>query len=102
MAGRAPDVDTEGGERVKVWITKYAMTSGVFTAEAERAGNMGCIVRSVKRSRFTGWFQGNDWHTDEAKAIERFNQMKQKKIASLKKQLAKVEALEFLARGEEP
>ena len=84
---------------MKVWITKYAMTSGVFTAEAEKTRIEGmCVVRSKKPSGFDQLFRGNDWHTDEAEAIERFNQMKQKKIASLQKQLAKVEALEFLPR----
>lgn len=81
---------------MKVWITKYAMTSGVITAEAEEVGQAMCVVRAKKQGQFAGYFDGNDWHTDEAKAIERFNQMRQKKIASLKKQLEKVEALEFL------
>lgn len=81
---------------MKVWITKYAMTSGVFTAEGESIGQAMCAVRPKGHKGFTVYFHGNEWHTDEAKAIERFNQMKQKKIASLKKQLAKVEALEFL------
>lgn len=87
---------------MKVWITKYAMSSGVFTAEASKStGFEGmCFVRAKKRRKFAGYFDGSDWHTDEAKAIEQFNQMKQSKIASLKKQLAKVEALEFLPREE--
>lgn len=86
---------------MKVWITKYAMTFGVFTAEAEEAGQAMCAVRPKECSSFTAYYHGNDWHTDEAEAIEQFNQMKQKKIASLKKQLAKVEALEFSPRGEQ-
>ena len=83
---------------MKVWITKYAMTSGVFTVEGASVGQAMCAVRTKGRGPFPVYYHGNDWHTDEAKAIERFNQMKQKKITSLKKQLAKVEALEFLPR----
>ena len=85
---------------MKVWITKYAMSSrGVYTIDAAITGDGTCVVRTViRRNRFNHYFEEGDWHTDEAKAIERFNQMKQKRIASLKKQLAKVEALEFLPR----
>ena len=87
---------------MKVWITKYAMSSGVFTAEAEETcvGGM-CVVRSMGYFEYDRFFHGNDWHTNEAKAIMRFNQMKQKKIASLKKQLTKVEALTFSPRESE-
>ena len=88
---------------MKVWITKYAMSSGVFTAEAEETSIKGvCAVRPKESSSsLTAYYHGNDWHTNEAKAVIRFNQMKQKKIASLKKQLAKVEALTFSPRESE-
>ena len=47
-------------------------------------------------NRFQEYFHGDEWHTDANSALTKANDMKLRKIASLKKQLAKVEAMTFL------
>lgn len=75
-------------ETTTVWITKYALTKGIFTAWAIIDDNM------IKVGRHE-YYHGNDWHTDEKSAWERAEQMRHKKIHSLKKQIARLETLQI-------
>lgn len=79
---------------MKVWITKYALTEGIYEAEAEDCFDVSPTMIKVK-DEYINYFHGNDWHRTREGAISRANEMKTKRIASLKKQIAKVETLEF-------
>lgn len=84
---------------MRVWITKYAITSGIFETE---------VIKSM--SEFEDMISYNsysdnksniehchkpDWHVDKESAIKRAEEMRIKKIASLKKQITKLENMKF-------
>lgn len=78
-----------------VWITRYALTSGVEKARANRCGHINPDMIAVRRGTQTVYFHGKDWHETEKAALDRANQMRLKKIAALEKQIAKLQKLEF-------
>jgi hypothetical protein len=84
---------------MKFWITKYALTQGIFQVEAaDPAKDKWPDILSVKQENtypqhFHG--EGRDWHRTEAEAIARANEMVADKISSLKKQLKKLEKTVF-------
>jgi hypothetical protein len=86
---------------VKVWITNYVLTQGIQEMEAEEPDPRyhGMIV--VKGDRSAGHYdqsfhgEGKDWHRTEQGARDRANRMVRDKIASVKKQLGKLEKLKF-------
>lgn len=79
-----------------VWITKYALTSGIQERRllevcSERMitvvpppGEYGCI-----------FFHKPDWHDTKAEAVAQAEKMRVKKLASLEKQIAQLTALRF-------
>ena len=71
---------------MNVWITKYALTSGVTLVNADVINE-----RMVQVNKIT-IFHKPDWHDTRRGAVERVEQMRQTKIARLRKQLAKLEA----------
>lgn len=76
-----------------VWITKYALTSGLIEVKAKEV----CPEAvEVKNGKWRGsWFWGNDWHTTKEAAIAKAEEMREKKIKSLRKQLEKLEKMRF-------
>jgi hypothetical protein len=85
------------GKQMKVLITKYALSEGVFYGDAERVSDSSemIVVFSDKIGR--GYFhgEGNEWHKTQESAIEKAESMRVKKIASLKRQIEKLEKLSF-------
>lgn len=81
---------------MKVWITKYALTSGIEEAEATLWGRNDNNVQFVKDG-YTQYYhgEGKDWHRTHAAAVSKAIDMKAKRIASLKKSIIKLEALKF-------
>lgn len=79
---------------MKVYITKYALTKGILIKDAE--DRYEGMIR-IKRSScfYTQYFNVPDWHKTKKAAIKQANEMKKKKIASLKKQLNRIQALTF-------
>ena len=78
---------------MKVWVTKYAMSGkGVIPCEDAKSSHVDTMV-------FVGalCLHEDDWHTTPEAAIARAEEMRTKKIASLKKQIAKLEAMTFSA-----
>jgi hypothetical protein len=78
---------------MKVWITKYALTSGIFEAEATPMTNCKGGI-SIKRY-LTEHFHGKDWHLTREEAIIRAKEMQQKKVSSLLKQISKIESIKL-------
>jgi hypothetical protein len=76
----------------KLWITKYALTKGIFEDECELSEN-GHMASSLTRPM--QHYHGTEFHGTKAKAIEKALDMRASKIVSLRKQIAKLEALEF-------
>jgi polyhydroxyalkanoate synthesis regulator phasin len=79
---------------MKVWVTKYAMSGiGVIPCEEARYSKVETTV-AVGSAFF---LHGDDWHTTPEAAIARAEEMRTRKLASLKKQIAKLEAMTFSA-----
>lgn len=79
---------------MKVWITKYALTKGVFEMDVERQSEDG---KSVYGKAWDQCYhgQGAEWHGSKGSAIARAEEMRKKKIASLEKQIKKLEKIRF-------
>lgn len=76
---------------MKVFITKYALTKGVLEEEV-----IDCGDGSV-RNQFYVYFhgEGKEWHKSKESAEKKAEEMRQNKIASLKKQIEKLEKIRF-------
>jgi uncharacterized protein involved in outer membrane biogenesis len=83
---------------MKVWITKYALTNGIEQYDgAEVNVEINVNMITIKTDRYPLHFhgEGKDWHRTEASARARAEVMRKAKIASLRKQIAKLEKLSF-------
>lgn len=79
---------------MKVWITKYALSTGIFEMDVEMQSEDGKTVYGKSWEQiFRG--QGVEWCKTKAEAIARGEEMKKKKIDSLKKQIEKLEKMKF-------
>lgn len=78
---------------MKVYITKYALSQGIFEKEAKECGNGMIATREKWSAYFYG--EGKEWHRTKEGAIKRAEEMREKKILSLKKQITKLENLKF-------
>lgn len=79
---------------MKVWITKYALTDGIIEAEGEPYGLEWVSARWDNGYRCNDFEQG-EWFDTKERAIEKAEEMRQKKIASLKNQIKKLEEMKF-------
>ena len=79
---------------MKAWITKYALTTGIFeiTAEITEHGSA-YDMHSSFPTFYHG--EGKEWHRTKESAIAKAEEMRRKKIASLKKQIERLEKLYF-------
>ena len=81
---------------MKVWITKYALTQGIFEAEASECKGFDGMIEVVNRYSYEYYRgEGKDWHRTKESAISRAEEMRQNKMSSLKKQLEKLENMKF-------
>lgn len=81
------------------FITKYALTKGIYTQNLE--------LRTSGKTTYVydGWSHfdiGKDAHTTAEAAVARAKEMQAKKTASLKKQLADNEKKTFTVEGIKP
>lgn len=78
---------------MKVWITKYALTQGIFEAEADESEIFRGMIAVSPFEFYHG--EGKEWHKTKESAISRAEEMRKKKISSLKKQIKKLENMKF-------
>lgn len=76
---------------MKIWNSRYALTEGLIEQEGEDVGND--TVKIGPMQYLLG--EGKDWHRTRKSAVARAEAMRKDKIASVKKQLARLEALRF-------
>jgi hypothetical protein len=72
----------------KIWVTRYALTSGIFEAEAEvenHSEGMAVVPQNYETGEYKKYFHGKDWHLTKESAIKRAEEMRVKKISSLQK-----------------
>lgn len=74
-----------------IYVTKYALSTGVVVMEATIDSDG---YATAPRS---GWytFHKGEYALTEADAVDQFNGMRVKRIASLNKQLKKLESMKF-------
>lgn len=78
--------------KMKYWISKYALKKGVYEVEVKEAGDE-CIV-AMDRGYLT-FFHKGEYHENEAAARSAAQEMRTKKIASLRKQIERLERIKF-------
>ena len=78
---------------MKVWITKYALTKGIVETETETQNPVWTVFKN-NTMLYTKNI-GKDFHTSKEEAKLKAEEMRQKKIASLKKQIDKLERMRF-------
>ena len=91
---------------VEVWITKHALTEGIRHTKARivvhKSNAFGgytyteCQVKPNRGSSIViDRYYDNDWHTSEYAAIERAEEMKQAKLATMMKDIYELEGKRF-------
>jgi hypothetical protein len=80
---------------MRVWITKYALTTGVFeVADAELFANDSAVTWKSKEG-YSQYAHGKDWHRTREDAFTRAEEMRVKKIAALEASIKRLRALTF-------
>lgn len=83
---------------MRVWITKYALTKGILEVDSETVKDFHVRGNSIYYREQTGYPQGfhdGEWYEDQQVAIAKAEEMRQKKLASLKQQIEKLEKIVF-------
>lgn len=79
---------------MKVWISKFALTKGIFQMEVRRMSEDNDSVFGEHTDEcFHG--DGKEWHKTEEEAKARAEELRKNKIANLKKQIQKLEEMKF-------
>lgn len=81
---------------MKVWISKYALTLGIYEVDGETSTQAPSVF--VVRTGELGhkeYFHGKDWHTSHAAAVVQAEKMRQRRIKSLNESLTKLNAKRF-------
>lgn len=85
--------------KITAYITKYALTQGIYTREAvvnysDLSGSMICCSKG-DLGRLGEYYHGPDWHYTFEEAIARAELMRNKKLASMEKAKKKLMTLDF-------
>lgn len=81
---------------MKIWISKYALSSGITEHECEPPRDGGAYVYPGDPfTDYTSFTLGRDAHTTQPEAVKAAEAARVKKIDSLRKQIAKLENLTF-------
>ena len=80
-------------EKIKAWITRYALTSGIQVVNAVVCHSVNSTMISYGGMSSA---HGKDWHRTQTDALERAEEMRKAKIISLKKSIKKLESLTFI------
>ena len=81
---------------MKVYITKYALTRGILKREVNGI-NLETVVQDALKHG-TYYYDG-EWYKSWEAAYEKAEDMRQKKIISLQKQIRKLSKLGFKGEG---
>lgn len=79
---------------MKVFITKYALTQGIYEVEVKETANPDMVVEANNSLAYYHG-KGKEWHLKKEDAIQKAEEMRSKKIKSLKKQIEKIEKMKF-------
>ena len=80
----------------KFWISKYALSKGIIEVNAEISENSDQIIKCyIEGYHMTFFGENKEWHRTWEEAFEMAEKRRDKRIASLKKQLKTLEQLKF-------
>lgn len=74
-----------------IYVTKYAFTKGILYVLAQYS--KGLMKYTPKESHVPVYLTGRGWHYTKESAVARAEEMRTRKIASLKKQIKRIEAI---------
>jgi len=83
----------------KVYITKYALTTGIMYRNGEISESRPDVVfipGNQAECTYGQYFHPNEWHRTWESALKRAEEMRRRKIVSLNKQLTKLHDLKFV------
>lgn len=81
---------------MKIWITKYALTTGIFSVEAEdKLTEYGAAAFKRSPEHYTEFVSKNDFYYSLEHAKEHAEKMRIKKIKSLENQIKKISEIKF-------
>lgn len=78
---------------MKVWVTKYALTQGIQTYETGVTVVGHHMVKIRIPGTFDEFFHKGEWFESEEEAIAKATEMRDAKIASIRKKLFALKAL---------
>jgi hypothetical protein len=84
---------------IRIWATKYALTHGITVHEVEEP-SPDSTVRVIGSQPWNIQYfhgEGKEWHRTQKDAMNRAEVMRKAKVASIRKQLAKLESLTISA-----
>lgn len=79
----------------KFIITKYALTTGVFVASGMVEHDNHTMIKVS--AKYGGYYHKPDWHITSEEAIARVQVMRDAGLKSLRKKVAKLEAMDIEA-----
>lgn len=93
MRSRLP---RDGRPKFRAFITKYALTKGIFEIEGEQSLEGSPSFLSDLNNHFGTYHgEGKQWHRTQEEALARAEEMRKDKIASIEKQRKKLETMTF-------
>lgn len=78
---------------MRVWISKYALTYGVQEIDATISERFPDMIKETNNG--LSIYHGTEWHLTKEEAIKKAEEMRTKRIESLKNEIAKLEKLRF-------
>ena len=83
-------------KKIKVWITKYALTTGIMEKDVIVEEDLPAMVCD-RSTPFVSYYHGEgvEWHRTKESAINKAEEMRIKKIKSLRNQIIKLEKMSF-------
>jgi hypothetical protein len=76
---------------MKVYVTKYALTTGIMEVDAELFANGNAVKWGEYFQAAHG--EGKDWHRTRESALKRCELMRARKIKTLRESIAKLEKM---------
>ena len=79
----------------EIWTTKYALTAGIVRTQAKISDRFAHVPPGSAGHQIDGFYhgEGREWCRTEAEALARAEQMRQDRIVSLHRQIAKLEKM---------
>lgn len=77
---------------MKIYITKYALTKGIFEVDANIRDSG---IAEDRTEHYIAYYSKDSYCKDKQSAIKKADEMRKKKIVSLKKKIEKLEKMKF-------